>query len=119
MEAWHLFVIDVTATAMRMGATASVCAATRAAVEVLAQEVRARVAIMTFDDRVHFYSVSGGRTHMMIMPDIEVRRASVVPYSNFCSPCTSPHLLQDEILIHFIVPCSMDSAWHNAELPFL
>lgn len=72
MEAWHLFVVDVTATAMRMGATASVCAAARAAVEALATEERSRVAVMTFDDRVHFYSLKGGATRMIIMPDIEV-----------------------------------------------
>ena len=73
MEAWHVFVVDVTAAAMRMGATVSVCAAARAAVEALAGEPRARVAVMTFDDRVHFYSLKGGATRMMIMPDIEVR----------------------------------------------
>lgn len=72
MEAWHLFVVDVSATAMRMGATASVCAAARAAVEALSSETRCKVAVMTFDDRVHFYSLKGGTTRMMIMPEIEV-----------------------------------------------
>lgn len=72
MEAWHVFVVDVTATAMRMGATASVCAAAHAAIQALAAEERTRVAVMTFDDRVHFYSLKGGTTRMMIMPDIEV-----------------------------------------------
>ena len=72
MESWHIFVVDVTATAMRMGATVSVCAAARAAVEALGSEERARVAVMTFDDRVHFYALKGGTTRMMIMPDIEV-----------------------------------------------
>lgn len=77
MEPWHAFVIDATAGAMRTGATASVCAAVRAAVEALAAEPRARVAVMTFDDRIQFYTVAGGAPRMMVVSDIQVRPPAV------------------------------------------
>lgn len=72
MEPWHAFVIDMTVGALRSGAAAAVCSAVRAAVEALAAEPRARVAVMTYDDRIQFYSVAGGTPRMMVVSDIQV-----------------------------------------------
>lgn len=78
MEPWHIFAIEVTSAALRSGATATACAAVKEGLGVLQQEARARVSIVTYDHRVHFYSVAGdsGAARCIVMSDVAVRTLS-------------------------------------------
>jgi protein transport protein SEC24 len=72
MQPWHAFVVDVTANALSSGVTACICAAVKQAIERLASQPEARVALVAYDDRVTFLSIQGAEPRMMVMADIEV-----------------------------------------------
>jgi hypothetical protein len=72
MEPWHAFVIDATHNALHSGTTASMCAATSAAIEALAKHSRVRVALVAYSEQIMFLSFSREAPSMLTVADIEV-----------------------------------------------
>ncbi|GIL50904.1 hypothetical protein Vafri_6870 [Volvox africanus] len=69
----HVFLIDVSQTAIATGATASLCRAVAASLDRIQGGPRAMVAVATYDTTVHFYSVrsSGATPQMLVMSDVQ------------------------------------------------
>ncbi|GLC37974.1 hypothetical protein PLESTF_000604900 [Pleodorina starrii] len=69
----HVFLIDVSQTAIATGATASLCRAVSAALDRIQGGPLALVAVATYDTTVHFYSVrtSGATPQMLVMSDVQ------------------------------------------------
>ncbi|KXZ55308.1 hypothetical protein GPECTOR_3g442 [Gonium pectorale] len=68
----HVFLIDVSQTAIATGATASLCRAVAAALERIQGGPQALVGIATFDSAVHFYSIRSpsAAPQMLVMSDV-------------------------------------------------
>lgn len=69
----HVFVIDVSATAIATGATASLCRAVAAALDRIQGGPAALVGIATYDSAVHFYSLRSptAQPQMLVMSDTQ------------------------------------------------
>eukprot|EP00198_Chlamydomonas_reinhardtii_P000301 XP_001689636.1 COP-II coat subunit [Chlamydomonas reinhardtii] len=72
MQPTHVFLIDVSQTAIATGATASLCRAVAAALDRVQGGPRALVGIATYDSAVHFYSVRSpsAAPQMLVMSDV-------------------------------------------------
>jgi hypothetical protein len=72
MEPWHAFVIDATHNALHGGTTASMCAATSAAIEALANQPRVKVALVLYSEHISFFSFASNAPSILRVSDIEV-----------------------------------------------
>ncbi|KAK9809653.1 hypothetical protein WJX73_000552 [Symbiochloris irregularis] len=73
MPPTHLFLVDVSHTAIATGATAAVCAAIAECLDGLQGGDRACVGVVTFDSTIHFYPVRRGGSQtpsMLVVPDV-------------------------------------------------
>lgn len=66
-----VFVVDVSFTAVQNGAVAATVDAISDALEDLPQESTTRVALVTFDDTIHFYDLTGESACVYVSPDVD------------------------------------------------
>lgn len=68
----HVFLIDVSQTAIATGVTASLCSAVAQALDGIQGGASARVALATYDASIHFYSVKAGgsQAQMLVVGDV-------------------------------------------------
>eukprot|EP00249_Psilotum_nudum_P012247 c23671_g1_i1 orf=107-3535(+) len=73
MPAVFFYLIDVSQTAVQIGATASACSAVQRALSDLPEGPDTKVGIATFDTTVHFYNLNRSlqQPSMLVVPDIE------------------------------------------------
>lgn len=69
----YFFMLDVSASAKCSGAVRSFVGAIKASLDKLTEDGRARIGIMTFDETLHFYDLSGKKStpQMFVVSDLE------------------------------------------------
>lgn len=69
----YVFVIDISIASIQSGMLETLCTAARAALDTLPGGKRTRVAVITFDSSVYYYSCKAGQTapKMFVMPDLD------------------------------------------------